>query len=260
MSTLPYPSSKDIVFHYQQKFKRGNYNLLKKYSEEYKSVYKEFANVLEKRLALQGKTLKKLKVLDIGCFTGEFLEILQEKGADVYGVELQEDAVKIARKKMPGKIFKTDVMKDPLPRIKFDVVSMLGLVEHVTNPVKLLEKAAALLKNDGVIIIQTPNSSSIPARIMKKYWPPYEPVEHIHLFSEEGIKKALQKAGFVKIDKKRSIKKLPVTYVLGMFENYGPEFYKFIRPFFITARKAHLNAKLPFYIGEMIVTAQKKKR
>lgn len=259
VSTLPYPSTKNIVSHYQKKFKQGNYNLLKKYSQEYKNVYEEFARVLEKRLTHKNKKLKGLRVLDVGCFTGEFLEILQEKGADVYGLELQKDAVKIAQKKMPGKIFMSDVMNDPMPRIKFDVVSMLGLIEHVTNPIKLLEKVSLLLKDGGIILVQTPNSGSLLARIMRQYWPPYEPVEHIHLFSETSIRKALSKSGFIKIEKKRSIKRLPVTYALGMFENFGPEFYTFIRPLFHVARAVRLNVTLPLYVGEMIITAQKKK-
>ncbi len=59
-------------------------------------------------MASQGKSLQGNSVLDIGCFTGEFLELLQDKGADVFGLELQTEAVDIANQKLPGKVYEAD--------------------------------------------------------------------------------------------------------------------------------------------------------
>jgi len=105
VSTYPFPDSAVIDAHYARKFKQGNYQLLRKYSQSYNRVYNDFIDVLDKALGLNGQKMTGLKVLDVGCFTGEFLSLMQErKDADVYGLELQADAVAIANQRLPGRV------------------------------------------------------------------------------------------------------------------------------------------------------------
>jgi hypothetical protein len=105
-------------------------------------------------------------------------------------------------------------------------------------------------------MVQTPNSASHLAQIMKQYWPPYSPIEHIHLFSRKSLEYALRENGFENITFKSHWKKLPIGYVYNMFSNFGPEFYSMLKPLDDTLNKS--TQKLPFFIGEMIVTATKK--
>lgn len=258
VSTYPLPTKSMIKQHYADKFKTGNYKVLREYSKYYLEIYKQLANILGERLALNNKIFRGLKILDIGCFTGEFLEVLAEKGADVYGVELQSDAVAIARKKLPNRIFEVDLNSEEPPKDKFDVITLLGLIEHVHNPVELLKKTAKSLKKGGMIMIQTPDSSSFLAKTMKKYWPPYAPVEHIHLFSRKALEKLLTDLGFSDIKFKSHVKKLPIGYVYSMLQSFGPEFRAIIKPFYSILPEKLTYISLPFYAGEMAVTAKKK--
>jgi len=258
VSTYPLPTVKMIKEHYKEKFRQGNYQLLREYSDQYKKVYENFAAELERALIDKKINFGELKVLDIGCFTGEFLEILQRKGADVYGIELQKEAVEIANKKLGGRVYKADIMDNEFPNMNFDIISLLGLIEHVTDPIRLLKKCSDLLKKNGIIFIQTPNSGSLFARIMRKYWPPYTPIEHIHLFSRSSLESVLKKEQFTNITFKQSWKKLPIGYVFDMLQNFGPEFYRIVKPFARIVHKIGKNISLPFYIGEMIIIAKKK--
>ncbi len=231
--------------------------LLQKFSDRYELIYKAYVGILESELKKRGKSLKNSSILDIGCFTGDFLVLLLKKGANVYGLELQEEAIKIGRKKLGNKIIKADVMdKKVLPKKKFTVVSMLGLVEHVTNPVDLIKRCYGLLEPNGIILIQTPNSNSLFSHILRKFWPPYSPVEHIHLFSDKGIEKTLSEVGFTNLSIKPHWKRLPISYVYNMLDNFGPEFKFFLRPLLLLPKKI-LDLSLPFYVGEMIITATK---
>lgn len=258
VSTYPLPDIPTIKKHYEKKFREGNYQLLRKYSKQYKPIYAGFIKELEHVLRDAKNGFKGLRVLDVGCFTGEFLKLLQEKGADVYGVEFQDKAVKIAKKKLPGRVFKGDVSQEALPNIKYDVITLLGVIEHVTAPIKLLKKSASLLKKEGILMIQTPNSNSYFAKIMGKLWPPYSPVEHIHLFSKESLRLTLVKLGFTNITSRTHWKRLPVAYVYHMLQNFGPEFYKIARPFYSFLPDPITKISLPFCIGEMIVIAKKQ--
>jgi len=259
VSTYPLPDGETIEAHYVKKFKNGNYQLLREYSSKYIFIYEGFAKHLESELKKYDQKLAGLRVLDVGCFTGEFLGLLHYRGADVYGLELQTEAVEIANEKLPGRIFKADVLGNDFPQKQFDIITLLGVVEHVLDPVKLFTRSAELLKPGGILFIQTPNSASLFARIMGKFWPPYAPVEHIHLSTRKSIKLKLEELGFENISCNMHIKKLPISYVYTMLQNFGPEFHKLFKPIYKCLPDFFVNISLPFYVGEMIIKARKIK-
>jgi len=257
VTTYPYPTESQIKQHYSQGFKTGNYQVARKYSDIYTSNMNKFIKIVKTALLKQGKSIKDVSVLDIGCFTGEFLYKIAKEGANVCGIELQDEAVKIAIKKFPGKIIKANILDDNIALFKhqFDIVTLLGVIEHVTDPIKLLKRASELLKPQGLLMIQTPNSSSCYAKLMKKYWPSYTPIEHIHIFSNKSLFIALKKSGFKNIVSKRHWKKLSISYSQGMLRTFGPEFYKISKPIFNILPSFIMEKPLPIYIGEMIVLA-----
>lgn len=256
VSTHPYPSKKEILKHYEKNFKTGNYQLLKKYNKQYRNVYKQFSLSLKSYLKEIGFHKSNPSILDVGCFTGDFLEIMRNDGYDVYGIELQKDAVNRANKKLKGRVKNADIMSKNIIKKRFDIVTMLGLIEHVVKPQEFITRAYELLNTGGILFIQTPNSNSTLAKILRKYWPPYSPVEHIHIFSENSIKILLKNAKFENTKIKRHIKKLPVSYVYNNFQNFGPHFYKLLKPLGGVLNK--VNLQLPFYVGEIMVFTKKK--
>lgn len=257
LSTFPLPDGATIEAHYAKAFIEGNYGLSRFYMKDYMRIYNDFVKKLEHTLQSYNMKLSGSKVLDIGCFTGELLELLQEKGADVYGLELQEEAVAIANRKLPGRVIKADVFSNVFPETRFDVIIMAGLIEHVVDPTTLLKRSYEMLRPGGVLMLQTPNSSSLLARMFGKYWPPCAPVEHIHLFSKNSIRKHLGTIGFKDISFKTHWKMLPIAYVYNNFKSFGQEFFKLLAPLYRVLPQFILNRCLPFYIGEFIVFARK---
>jgi 2-polyprenyl-3-methyl-5-hydroxy-6-metoxy-1,4-benzoquinol methylase len=256
VSTYPLVNALGTKQHYAEKYKKGNYQLLRKYAPQYaSSVYAQFVKILEQKLKEKNQTLANKKVLDVGCFTGDFLKLLKQKKADVYGVELQKEAVEIANKKFPGRIYRADVTTFKFPQKKYDIITLLGLIEHVPDPLPLIKRSYQLLNKNGILMIQTPNSGSFLAKTMQKYWPPYTPIEHIHLFSRHGLENTLRKNKFTDVSFQAHWKKLPIGYVYNMFNNFGPEFYQLFKPMDHVLNKS--NNVMPFYVGEMIITASK---
>ncbi|WP_333656434.1 class I SAM-dependent methyltransferase [Dissulfurispira sp.] len=214
--------------------------------------------VVKEYLYLQGKDIRGASILDIGCFTGEFIYLMSHEGADVFGIELQDEAVEIANERLPGKILKANIMNNDiiLPRNQFDIITLLGIIEHVIDPVCLLKKAAELVKPGGLLMIQTPDSASFLARTMGRYWPPYTPIEHIHIFSRRSVSMVLKNLGCKDITIKRHTKKLSLSYVYSMLKVFGPEIYRFVRPFYKIMPDVMTNVRLPFYAGEVILLAR----
>ena len=250
----PMPSEEDIAGHYALKFKSGNYATIRAFAPAYRSVYRQYASWMSTLT-----TLESARVLDVGCFTGELMDVLvNEAQCDAYGVELQDEAASIAEAKLPGRVFRHNIdhQSSFLPDGSFDVVTMMGLIEHVQLPESLLKRSRALLKDGGWLFIQTPNASSLAATISRSHWPPLAPVEHLYLFSERAIRTVLERCGFQVREIRAHVKRLPLAYVYDMLQHFGPEWRKIVKPIYGALPARLQQSKAPFYAGEMLVAAQ----
>ncbi|MFK7847960.1 MAG: class I SAM-dependent methyltransferase [Rhodothermales bacterium] len=140
---------------------------------------------------------KKIHVLDVGGGTGkQLLSLLKvdDRITRTVIVDLNEDAGEVARQQgleyFCGR-FENYVSDEP-----FDVILMLNLIEHVDNPAELLAKAQSLLSPEGIVIVKTPNTDSLDARLFRhRNWGGYHCPRHWVLFNENNFKSIVQKTG-----------------------------------------------------------------
>jgi SAM-dependent methyltransferase len=251
----PMPSESAIEQHYIQKFKSGNYSTIRAFAPAYRVVYREYVDWMKATMP----ALERARCLDIGCFTGELVDLLINEGrADAYGVELQDEAASIAETRLPGRVFRHNIDHPSafLADGSFDAITMMGLVEHVQRPDALLTRARALLKDGGWVFIETPNASSLGAKVSGSFWPCLAPVEHLHLFSEEAIERVLRQAGFRLGEIRVHVKPLPLAYVYEMLQTFGPGMRRLMTPFYKIVPESLRQRAAPFYVGEMLVAAQ----
>jgi len=100
------------------------------------------------------------KVLDIGCGCGSLGELLIKQNNNVFGLDISKTAVKKANSK-GIKSFVCDIEKDLYFKDKFDTIIMFDVLEHVLDPVSLLNRAKDLLKEDGELLVLVPNEMSL---------------------------------------------------------------------------------------------------
>ena len=101
---------------------------------------------------------KNLNVLDIGSGTGVFLNEMKKKKHSVRGVDLDQRYVKFLKKKKI-KIFCTPLQKLNIKK-KFDLITFNKVLEHVSNPVKMIKDSLKFLKRKGVIYIEVPDEKA----------------------------------------------------------------------------------------------------
>lgn len=154
----------------QNKFKLHNYN----------PIFNRF-----KRLAFG------TEYLEIGVGTGEMLAVALEFGYHVEAVEIcREDCERISQA-LGVEIKWCDII-DYETEKQYDVIVMGDVLEHVTNPVKVLEKVKRMLEEDGVLWISTPNYNCAYARMEKFSHSMWHELNHYTYMSYETLEELLK--------------------------------------------------------------------
>lgn len=113
--------------------------------------------------ALAKLRLRTPHMLDLGCGIGWLTGILSQFGPTL-GVELSPLAIEEARKRYPlAQFVQADVLHWDHPAKSFDVVISQEVLEHMEDQAKYLDIAANLLKDDGWLILTTPNRKILEA-------------------------------------------------------------------------------------------------
>jgi len=175
--TKQIPSSSDLQSAYTKEYYNG-------------SIYKDYAEkIYERRLGyvsflsyFQSRTgIKKGKLLEIGCATGDFLDAARFIGYETIGIVLSEWAANEALKKGHN-VKNCDVDNIDSSEIKdmtFDSVFLWDVFEHLAYPNKALGKIVKILRKGGVITLNTLNISSPTVKYLNEKWSHYFPPYHL---------------------------------------------------------------------------------
>jgi 2-polyprenyl-3-methyl-5-hydroxy-6-metoxy-1,4-benzoquinol methylase len=108
---------------------------------------------------------KPQRLIEIGCGTGDFLAWLQAKGIQrVEGVEFADSANRV---KFDGPLHVGRMEDLTLEEGAYDVVLLLNVIEHLSDPMSVLVKIRRMLKPGGVLLLRHPNSDLF---FSKPYW------------------------------------------------------------------------------------------
>ncbi|MFC1624888.1 class I SAM-dependent methyltransferase [Patescibacteria group bacterium] len=172
--------------------------------EQYLVSEKQFVNIFKKRIEIINKLfIKKGRVVDIGCSTGIFLNLLKDEGWEVLGIEPSRSA-KYAKQKGLEVINKT-FEETKLPNNKYDLVVLNHTLEHLNNPLQVLKKVYSILKKGGIVFVDVPNFGSISSVIFRKRYKFLLPKEHNYHFTKDSLEKLLKESNFkIKYSETRS--------------------------------------------------------
>ncbi|MCM8809984.1 MAG: class I SAM-dependent methyltransferase, partial [Candidatus Omnitrophica bacterium] len=135
-------------------------NIFDQVANFYEKIFPEhiFNYYLIKRLNFIKKICpdRNSKILDVGCGTGALINLLNKEGYDVWGIDSSENMVKIANKRLPGKIIKGDMLNLPFPSENFDLVISIVSLHHLGNLNKVktaIKEMTRVIKKSGLILI-----------------------------------------------------------------------------------------------------------
>jgi 2-polyprenyl-3-methyl-5-hydroxy-6-metoxy-1,4-benzoquinol methylase len=142
------------------------------------------------------KSLRGLKVLDVGCAAGSLLDMLKNISSSQLGVEPCGQYLKSLLKRG------YQVYPDLSKAIKNDKETVdygfsIQVIEHVKDPVYFLAQIKKLIKPGGRLLISTPNRDDILMTLLKdKFYRFFYRTQHRWYFNESSIVKCAELAGF----------------------------------------------------------------
>jgi len=136
------------------------------------------------------------KVLDVGCGNGAFLRAATECGWEAFGADPDEMAIQRAKphckEARRGGIEAYSEMAG-----EFRAITLSHSIEHTHDPVQVIRDAARLLRDDGLLYVDTPNIDSRGRFRFGPDWRGLEAPRHLVLFTAGGLEEVLRREGFV---------------------------------------------------------------
>lgn len=116
-----------------------------------------------KRLHVQvmGSWLIGRHVLELGCATGELTSLLCPLALEYDVVEGSAHNIEVARQRVPHVRFHHSLWEEFDPSGKYSDVLLVCSLEHVEDPVGVLERARGWLADDGRLHVVVPNADSL---------------------------------------------------------------------------------------------------
>jgi len=181
----------------------------------------DLAMVNDPHVLAIGRVPANSRVLDLGVADGSVASVLTRMGCRVWGVDIDPDAAEAARE-ICEEVIVADLnavdLSACLPGRRFDVVLMLDVLEHLSDPAAVVGRLSPLLEDGGWAIISLPNVAHASVRLaLLDGRFTYTDVglldrTHLRFFDHAGVANLLREAGWEMFDIAR------VTYRAGATE------------------------------------------
>ena len=208
---MPLPSELELSKLYKRKYyTKVKPNYIKKYQKEidyWNLIFDEKLDFLETKIKAQTRS-----IFDIGSGSGYFLLRAKEKGWAVDGVEPNLIAADHSRK------IGVPVINDFFGNMnihtmkKFNAINLFDVLEHIHNPIEVLENCYKLLKPKGIIVIEVPNDYNPLQKIVQntlekeEYWLTVltksrnyhwaSKMDHLNYFNFQSLNRMLKRLDF----------------------------------------------------------------
>jgi len=224
------------------------------YEGDKKKLCGTFKNYLQR---IEAILPQKGKLFDVGAATGYFLELAKENGWQASGIEISQYAASVGRKNglniVTGNFETCDIREN-----QFEAVVFWDVLEHFARPDLAVRQARKILKPGGILVINTPDSRSVLAKILRRRWHAIVPPNHLCIFSLKNLTQLLSKNNFEIIKTARVGKKFSLRTIFKVLANWQKiSVLRNISNYFLRSRIGNLSAYLNLRDNVFLVARKK---
>ena len=128
---------------------------------------------------------KPIIALDVGCAAGYCLDVMQNKGWQAEGLELDQEMC--SSLVGTGHIVSHTELENFEGIHKYSIITLFDVIEHIPDIDAAFKQLNKILEKDGIVIVITPNHNSLQRKIFRKKWFQYKPIEHIQYFTGKTL-------------------------------------------------------------------------
>lgn len=136
------------------------------------------------------------RILDVGCGRGRMLDEFRKRGWETFGTEFSEQAAGAAREEFGLNVRAIALKNWGFEDKFFDAITLWHVLEHLPDPHGTLREVNRILKDDGLIVVSTPNFDSFQAKVSKEKWFHLDVPRHYYHFSTRTLTQMLESVGF----------------------------------------------------------------
>ena len=168
-------------------------------------------------------------LLEVGCGTGADLDWARQLDWDVHGLELNESAVEIAKRK--GLDVHCSTFENAnLPANSFDCIIMSQVLEHLYSPRLALQRCHQLLRPGGLLLVAVPKFDSWTRHALGNFWNNLQFPIHLYHFNQSVLERMFHDAGFQVREVRLSFKLLNLFTALKTMKQFHILERVFTRP------------------------------
>ena len=153
------------------------------------------------------RPIRHLRICDVGCAYGQFIRMVQERGAVGTGIEANAHFASAAQR--TG----LDVMHGLFPRClrdedRFDIITFHDVLEHIPHPRDVVASCRQRLADDGILVLALPSSNGVFFRLslalkmlgvrgpFNRLWQRQFFTPHVSYFNESNLTTLVTESGF----------------------------------------------------------------
>jgi len=139
-----------------------------------------------------------LRVLDIGCGSGNLLDAYKSEGNEVYGVDPSPDSIRsLGQRNIPGFCgYPQEFVQEfkDQAQAQFDLIVFHHSLEHLAKISDFSEIVGTCLSDNGKVIVAVPFFDSVQRNWFGRFWLPLDLPRHRFHFSQRGLEEVLASA------------------------------------------------------------------
>ncbi|MCE5250862.1 class I SAM-dependent methyltransferase [bacterium] len=133
------------------------------------------------------------EMMEIGSSDGSLIALYKQNGWKVKGLEYSEFSIKKAREKYRIELEPKDIFEIHPDRCRFDLIIFSHVLEHMPDPLRVLEHCKTLLKPGGIVFIELPQAP-LGSECRKEELFQYLNTTHLFDFRTQSLAKLIEKA------------------------------------------------------------------